>query len=241
MGKRNSHLYKKIWIEAHGAIPRDENGISYEIHHLNGDRTDNRLSNLVCVSIQEHFDIHFAQGDFKACQLIAGRMNNPNLGKKMSDLYKKKQSEIQKKKVLDGTHHLLSGEIQTKANSDRVKKGTHNFQQQSSIDRIIKQNYEQIKNGTHPLLKREDGSSVGRDVSRKRIKNGTHHFLNPEFHKNKPNQKILYQYDLNGNFIRQYKSVAEAIRVNENFKTTIYDHIYAGTAYKGYIWTYDKQ
>jgi hypothetical protein len=86
---RNSYNYKKIWIKHNGEIPKDENGLSYEIHHINGDPTDDRIENLICVSIKEHFDIHNENGDYKACELIAGRMNNPSLGRKMSEKYKK--------------------------------------------------------------------------------------------------------------------------------------------------------
>lgn len=66
--------YRKIWREANGLIPKDEEGRSYEIHHINGDHSDNRLDNLKCVSIREHFEIHLNQGDHQAAAAIAKRM-----------------------------------------------------------------------------------------------------------------------------------------------------------------------
>jgi hypothetical protein len=66
--------YRKIWVEAYGEIPLDENGQSYEIHHIDGNRKNNSINNLMCVSLQEHFDIHYKQGDFGAASLIADRM-----------------------------------------------------------------------------------------------------------------------------------------------------------------------
>lgn len=71
MKKQN---YRKIWEEFHGPIPKDSNGRSYEIHHVNGDHNDDRLENLKLVTIEEHYNIHFLQGDYAACHLIAKRM-----------------------------------------------------------------------------------------------------------------------------------------------------------------------
>ena len=50
--------YRKIWIEHNGPIPIDENGRSYEIHHIDGNHSNNHIDNLKCVSIQEHYDMH---------------------------------------------------------------------------------------------------------------------------------------------------------------------------------------
>lgn len=66
--------YRQVWIEAFGPIPKDKDGRSHEIHHLNKDGKDNRLENLVCLTIQEHLDIHIAQGDQAAAMMIARRM-----------------------------------------------------------------------------------------------------------------------------------------------------------------------
>jgi hypothetical protein len=48
--------------------------IDIEIHHIDGNHDNNDISNLMPVTIQEHFDIHKSQGDYAAAFRIAQRM-----------------------------------------------------------------------------------------------------------------------------------------------------------------------
>lgn len=99
MGRLNKQA--KIWKQHYGSIPKDNNGRSYDIHHIDGDPNNNDISNLKAVSIQEHYEIHRDQGDYGAAFMIAKRM-------------KVKPSDISETARL--------GTLQ------RVKAGTHNFQ-----------------------------------------------------------------------------------------------------------------
>lgn len=67
--------YRKIWENVNGPIPKDELGRSYEIHHIDGNRKNNDISNLMCVSIEEHYKIHLNQQDYEAACMIAERLN----------------------------------------------------------------------------------------------------------------------------------------------------------------------
>ena len=66
--------HRKIYEAFIGPIPKDEDGRSYEIHHIDGNHSNNNITNLKCVTITEHFDIHYEQEDWSACLLIADRM-----------------------------------------------------------------------------------------------------------------------------------------------------------------------
>jgi len=82
--------YRKIWIQHNGPIPKDEEGRSYDIHHIDKDRSNNSIENLMCVSIEEHYNIHFNQGDWNAAALIADRLSISNqerlfINKKISE------------------------------------------------------------------------------------------------------------------------------------------------------------
>jgi hypothetical protein len=67
--------HRTIWKKHFGEIPKDSDGRPFEIHHINGDHKDNRIENLKCVAIKEHYDIHYNNGDYGACVMIAKRMN----------------------------------------------------------------------------------------------------------------------------------------------------------------------
>jgi hypothetical protein len=69
--------YRKIWENRFGKIPFDDNGRTFEIHHIDGNKSNNDINNLLCVSIQEHYEIHYKNGDYGACVMIAKRMSLP--------------------------------------------------------------------------------------------------------------------------------------------------------------------
>jgi hypothetical protein len=53
--------YRKIWESYHGKIPVDLNGVTFDIHHIDGNRKNNDINNLMCVSIYDHYKIHLNQ------------------------------------------------------------------------------------------------------------------------------------------------------------------------------------
>ena len=160
--KENSmKMHQRIWTKHNGPIPKDVNGRSMEIHHIDGDNTNNSIENLKCVTIDEHYNIHHSQGDWAECYFMTLRMN------KTPEQISKESSEFQRKLVAEGKHHLLGGEIQGRASRSRVNEGTHNFLGSNNP------NARRIQDGTHNLLKRVDGSSQSKD----RVVKGTHNFL----------------------------------------------------------------
>jgi len=164
-------IYRKIWIENYGPIPVDANGRSYEIHHIDGNRGNNDLSNLMCVSIDEHYDIHEKQGDFAACMAIVQRRKEllkdrkkqlSELGKKMweNEDYRNKMS-LASKAAWDGNEERKkqTGERRSKLNQEMFAKGTHPFQK------------EWLKDHVQKLA----------DICRDRVAKGTHNFQQKEY------------------------------------------------------------
>lgn len=63
----------------YGEIPKDDQGRPYEIHHIDGNRKNNAIENLMCLSIEDHYRIHYSQCDYTSANLIAQRIKSPNL------------------------------------------------------------------------------------------------------------------------------------------------------------------
>jgi hypothetical protein len=86
--------YRKIWEKNYGPIPQDEFGRPYEIHHIDGNRKNNDLSNLMCVSIEDHYKIHIEKGEYSAACMIAERLNLSK--QQLEELYRKSETAFKK-------------------------------------------------------------------------------------------------------------------------------------------------
>ena len=154
--------YRKIYEQHYGSILKDEQGRSYEIHHINGNHTDNCIENLKLVTIEEHYAIHKAQGDYVSAFMIAQRMAlSPE---ELSDLASKSVTLTNQKRIKEGTHPFLDKEAARQRNLKRIAEGTHNL--------ITDANpvYALIKAGQHHFQTN--------NPSTKKVKDGSHHFLN---------------------------------------------------------------
>jgi hypothetical protein len=87
--------YRAIWKKHFGEIPKDENGQTYEIHHIDRNRNNNSIENLRCVSKDEHIKIHFEAGEFAAAYAILKRKK----GVSKKDFTGWNHSEETKKKI----------------------------------------------------------------------------------------------------------------------------------------------
>lgn len=167
------YSYRNIWIKNFGPIPKDELGRSYEIHHIDGNNKNNELDNLRCVSLQEHYDIHFAQGDWYACLRISAKLKMT--GSEISELARKNALNRVKK----GTHHFVGGDWQRyyfrkpemrehfrKIALMKISEGTHNMCNGMLAN---KSNLKRLANGTHNFLGNNNPNS-------RRLQEGTHNF-----------------------------------------------------------------
>ena len=165
-------IYRKIYEQHFGPIPKEPNGRTYEIHHIDGDHDNNDPSNLKAVTIQEHYDIHYSQGDYNACLLISKRLRlSPEELSTTARRNAKKQlengthpflnPEVRTRSITNGTHNFFGGGIQRKSNQRRLHDGTHH---------LLRENNPQIQNKTHHFF----GGDIQRNNNLMRLANGTH-------------------------------------------------------------------
>lgn len=153
--------YRKIYETNYGPIPFDNEGRRYDIHHIDNDHTNNDPTNLKAVTLQEHYDIHWEQGQWTSCLLISKRM-------KISPEEKSKLVSLSnKERVANGTHHFAGNTNPTYA---RLANGTHHFLGGEMQTRTVR---DRVANGTHHLL----GGEIQKRTSKKRMEEGTHHLL----------------------------------------------------------------
>ena len=149
--------YRKIYESHFGPIQKDESGRKYDIHHIDGNHANNAPDNLTCVSIKEHYDIHYSQNDYGACYLIARRLRLSH--EELTDLAKKNNEH----RVSSGQHNFLGGEIARVFSRKRVAEGTHHF---LDSEKARERNLTRIKNNNHHLL--------GGKYQQQQLENGTH-------------------------------------------------------------------
>lgn len=93
--------YRKLWMQKNGPIPLDKQGRSYEIHHIDGNRKNNCLENLLCLSIEDHYKLHYDKGEYFAANLIAQRMDKPAEPIKKWDISESRRAALRESKLGD--------------------------------------------------------------------------------------------------------------------------------------------
>ena len=156
----NSSIHRRLYIKNHGSIPIDENGRFYEIHHIDGNHNNNNINNLQLVTIQEHYTIHYSQGDWAACLVMSKRMRitpeeksllaSKHTQQRIANgthpfLGKEKSSERARKRTAEGKNPFLGGRIQRESNKRRKEAGTHHLLKNTMA-------HDSIARGTHTSL-----------------------------------------------------------------------------------------
>jgi hypothetical protein len=182
--------YRKIYEQHYVPIPKDEEGRTYEVHHINGDRSNNDPTNLVALSIKEHYEVHYDQGDWDACLAMSERMSiTPEEKSRLAKAGAAKQlaagthpwqnKEVQSKngkkgsqKLLDESRHpWVGGKLQSETQTKLVESGDHPWLGDGSYQRSVQQ--AKIDDGTHHLL----GGEIQRKYQLSRVADGTHVFI----------------------------------------------------------------
>ena len=175
--------YRRIYESHYGPIPKDDDGRTYEVHHIDGNHSNNDPGNLTVVSLQEHYDIHYEQGDWGACYLMGGKLKlSPD---RLSTLLQM-QSAV---RIANGTHNFLNSDFQRKVAMTRVENGTHPWLGEGTFQREVQNR--RIANGTHHLLSGDIQRSHAKQNAQRLLDNGTSNFLNADWQKQKAKSNNL--------------------------------------------------
>ncbi len=197
----NTKNYRKIFTNHHGSIPLDDQGRKYDIHHIDGNHSNNDPANLKAVTLQEHYDIHYNQGDFGACRAIAMRLKLSK--EEISELASKAakarvasgnhpflkpgfSKEVQLKRVAEGTHHMVGGELQRRLVAEGVNPFSDpKFTGQHSRARVEAGTHNMLgaRNPVHQRVADGNHNWLGdNNPQRQRAQAGIHHWQDSAFH-----------------------------------------------------------
>ena len=242
--QQNKVNYRRLYERHHGPIPKDEHGRTFDIHHIDGNHYNNDITNLRAVSIQEHYNIHYSQGDWAACHRILARMGTDPA--KVAELGRLASV----KRVENGTHNFLGGKIQSESNKRRIAEGNHPFldgdrSRQNNLKRMAEGRhhfvgetnpvYKQLAEGKHPWV----GGEVQSRNSKRRVEEGTHHFVGGAIHRKRV-QDGTHPF-LGGEVQRKYAAERIAAGTHQNFRPLECPH--CGKQGKGSImlrWHFDN-
>jgi hypothetical protein len=171
--------YRQIYKEHYGEIPTDSNGITFDIHHIDGNRRNNNISNLKAISVKEHYEIHKSQGDWGACLLLSNRLNltleeKLEINKKYSgENHPCKRPEVIEKIKIANIGKKYSNEVNKKKGSI----GDKNPMKRSEVDDKVSKaklgkKRPEISGEKHPRYKRGSviqGAKNGRAIKIEKI------------------------------------------------------------------------
>jgi HNH endonuclease len=181
-------IYRQIYEQHYGPIPKDEYGKSFHIHHIDGNRSNNDPKNLVALSEKDHYNIHYTQGDYAACGILASRMDIPF--EEMSELSKKAREKEKEQGTLywssdkhrdwarkrayvmmeQGNNSFYDSEKNREHRLREVSEGRHNSQN-VEVNRVRSEKQKQkVLLGEHHLL----GGEIQRKSAYKRLSNNNH-------------------------------------------------------------------
>lgn len=152
--KKGDH--RKAYKYYYGEIPKDVNGVTYDIHHIDGNNSNNSKENLVALSLQEHFDEHYSRGEYSSAALIAIRMGKD--GRFLEDLAQKRVESGEHNFLKENRKGRIGNEFTRESIKEYVKtwiaEGRHTSVKGSdAYNKRMKTMYTRDENGLTPAAK----------------------------------------------------------------------------------------
>ena len=185
--RKNDQPHRRAWKRHYGRFPR----CGYHLHHVDGDSNNNSVSNLVELTPQQHFEVHYHQQDWYACiKLSSAAKVTPEL---LADIQRRHGRRCFEKKL--GIH---DPSFDKAANTKRMWKenppgrkpvtngiATIKLRTEEDVRAFLETNTEWRK-GLPPsskiglrLSKRRIDTEEAKELAATRLARGTHNFTQP--------------------------------------------------------------
>lgn len=116
-------LHRTVYEEFYGIkIPK-----FMDIHHIDGNHSNNDPLNLKLVTIREHYDIHFSQGDYGAAYMVSLRLKLSNTERSVL------ASLAAKKANAEGKCGFILGHASTAGKKGGIKGGAYAKENRTGI------------------------------------------------------------------------------------------------------------
>ena len=162
-GNNNKVLHRLIWEDHYGkSVPK-----GYVIHHINHDKTDNRIQNLQCVKDENHKRYHSSNPTDETRQKLSETKKgwkNPNYGKKLSPERRKQLLEYVKKPCTE-THRQNLSKSRNKTGYFNVSKHHNKKYKQGFIWRYL-----YLQDGKRHEIQRVNIVDLEREVKKRGLK-----------------------------------------------------------------------
>lgn len=185
MKRPNNRNHRIVWERAHGVKLKP----GMHVHHLDGNPLNNTMENLIALTAEEHYNIHFKQGDYAACILLS---ESAKISRKdLADLQHKHGLKCFERKIgihndsFDRKTHIENIWKKYKPGRKPVTDGNTilKFKSDTDIDKFLADNPAWRRGVTDSariglgMSKKRLTSEEASIISKSRIKNGTHNFL----------------------------------------------------------------
>lgn len=167
-------LDKEVYSEVHHIIPKSFYKSNSKTGWLDGNPDTN--DNLVTLTAREHFICHvllLKMTEGLAHTKMVHAATRTGYGNEHLRGYKKLSNNSRTFQVLKEKKAQAQSELASKLNDERIKNGTHQLLKREDGSSVTK---DRVDSGEHHFLKREDGSSISKD----RVDSGEHHLLGPD-------------------------------------------------------------
>jgi hypothetical protein len=209
--------YRKIWEHHYGKIPKDDYGRTFDIHHIDGNRNNNSIGNLICLSIEDHYKIHLKQfnetkseKEFRSLVFLSKRMNRD-----VSFLTGWTVSDETKEKI----RKSLKGKKRPDCVVEKMRQSLKNYEWSDEHKKKRRDGLLKFYQDTPPEMRLQWKKNISESLKGKKVKESTKEKLS-RINSKLTDDEVLEIYNLINQNVR-YKLISEKYNISLSQITSI--------------------